>query len=305
MKKIKIISTYVVAIMCILSTLFIQPKETEVFKTSTEESNKIMIYMLDKDRDLVPVTMNVSKKESNEENILVLFDLMKQDFNIHEFSSLVPKSIQCFDVNIDDDIVKLNFNEAFLAMNSKNELRFIEGIVNSIVQLNPNYKVEFYVNEQKINKMPLSQLPVAQFDYRLGVNNFELDDNNLHKSVSRQVVELKSNDISEYYVVKTVRTFDEDVLSFVNEVLDDISMDLECLKIDANDEEWVLHLNEKFLLEENTIDQDKIIPLLYTLKMNQLSNHYVIKINDEVVRIDGFENESFAFHDLNLNIFEE
>ena len=155
MKKIKIISTYVVAIMCILSTLFIQPKETEVFKTSTEESNKIMIYMLDKDRDLVPVTMNVSKKESNEENILVLFDLMKQDFNIHEFSSLVPKSIQCFDVNIDDDIVKLNFNEAFLAMNSKNELRFIEGIVNSIIQLNPNYKVEFYVNEQKINKMPL------------------------------------------------------------------------------------------------------------------------------------------------------
>lgn len=305
MKKIKIISTYMVAIMCILSTLFIQPKETEVFKTSTEESNKIMIYMLDKDRDLVPVTMNVSKKESNEENIFVLFDLMKQDFNIHEFMSLVPKSIQCFDVNIENNIVKLNFNEAFLAMNSKNELRFIEGIVNSIVQLNPNYKIEFYVNDQKINKMPLSQLPVAQFDFRLGVNNFKLDDDHLHKSISRQVVELKSNDVSEYYVVKTVRTFNEDVLSFVNEVLDDISMDLECLKIEENDEEWVLHLNEKFLLEENTIDQDKIIPLLYTLKMNHLSNHYVIKINDEVVRIDGFENESFAFDDLNLNVFEE
>lgn len=305
MKKIKIISTYMVAILCILSTLFIQPKETEVFKTSTEESNKIMIYMLDKDRDLVPVTMNVSKKESNEENIFVLFDLMKQDFNIHEFMSLVPKSIQCLDVNIDNDIVKLNFNEAFLAMNSKNELRFIEGIVNSIVQLNPNYKIEFYVNDQKINKMPLSQLPVAQFDFRLGVNNFKLDDDHLHKSISRQVVELKSNDVSEYYVVKTVRTFNEDVLSFVNEVLDDISMDLECLKIEENDEEWVLHLNEKFLLEENTIDQDKIIPLLYTLKMNHLSNHYVIKINDEVVRIDGFENESFAFDDLNLNVFEE
>ena len=39
--------------------------------------------------------------------------------------------------------------------------------------------------------------------------------------------------------------------------------------------------------------------------MNHLSNHYVIKINDEVVRIDGFENESFAFDDLNLNVFEE
>ena len=305
MKKIKIISTYVIAILCILSTLFIQPKEIEVFKTSTKELNKIMIYMLDNERDLVPVTMNISKKESDEENILILFDLMKQDFDIHEFSSLVPNSIQCLGVNIDNNIVKLNFNEAFLAMNSKNELRFIEGVVNSVVQLNPNYKVEFYVNDQRINKMPLSQLPVAQFDYRLGVNNFKLDDDNLHKSISRQVVELKSNDVSEYYVVKTIRTLNDDVLSFVNEVLDDISIDLECLKIDTNDEEWVLHLNEKFLLEENTIDQDKIIPLLYTLKINQFSDHYVMKINDEVVRIDGFENESFAFHDLNLNIFEE
>ena len=305
MKKFKILSTYLVAIICILSTLLYQPKEIGVFKTSTEKSDKIMIYMLDKEKDLIPVTINTNKKESDEENIKVLFDLMKQDFNIHEFSSLVPKSIQCLDVNIDHDIVKLNFNEAFLAMNSNSELRFIEGIVSSIIQFNPNYKVEFYVNDQKINKMPLSQLPMVQFDSRLGVNNFQLDDDNLHKSISRQVVELKTNEVSEYYVVKTVRTFNDDVLSFVNEVLDDISMDLECLKIDSNEEEWVLHLNEKFLLEENTIDQDKIIPLLYTLKMNQFSNHYVMKIHDEVVRIDGFENERFAFHDLNLNIFEE
>lgn len=305
MKKIKILCTYLVAILCIISTLFYQPKEIEVFKTTTDKSDKIMIYMLDKEKDLVPVTVNVNKKESNEENIKVLFDLMKQDFNIHEFSHLIPKSIQCLDVDIVDHVVKLNFNEALLAMNSKNELRFIEGVVNSIVQFNPNYKVEFYVNHQKINQMPLSQLPMVQFDARLGVNNFTLDHDNLHKSISRQVVLLKSNDVSEYYVVKTVRTLNDDVLSFVNDVLDDISMDLECFKIESNGEEWVLHLNEKFLLEENTVDKDKVMVLLYTLKMNQFSNHYVIKVHDEVVRIDGFENERLAFHDLNLNIFEE
>ena len=49
MKKFKILSTYLVAIICILSTLSYQPKEIGVFKTSTEKSDKIMIYMLDKE----------------------------------------------------------------------------------------------------------------------------------------------------------------------------------------------------------------------------------------------------------------
>lgn len=305
MKKIKIFCTYLIAILCVMTALLYRPKEVGVFKTDTIKSNKMMIYMLDNDKELVPVTVSVNKKDSDEINIMNLMDLMKKDFNIHEFNHLIPNAIQCLNVNIVENVVQLNFNEAIFAMNSKNELRLIEGIVGSVVHLNPNYKVEFYVNNQKINQMPLSELPMKQFDSSLGVNNFELDDYNLHKSISRQVVNLKSNDKSEYYIVKTKRVSDENILTFVNEVIHDISMDLECFKIDYNENEWVLHLNEKFLIEENTVDKDKVMLLLYTLKMNQFADNYVIKINDEIVRVDGFEKERITFQDLNLNTFEE
>lgn len=305
MKKIKILCTYLVAIICIISTLFYQPKEVEVFKTTTNQSNRMMIYMLDKEKELVPVTVSAEKEESNELNVMVLFDLMKQDFDIYEFSHLIPLSIQCLNVDIVDNVVKLNFNEALLAMNSKSELRFIEGIVSSIVHLNSDYKVEFYVNHQKVDQMPLSQLPMIQFDSSLGVNNFELDNYDLHKSVSRQVVQLKSNDVSEYYVVKTKRMLNHDMLDFVNDVIDDTLLELECFKIEKNQEELVLHLNEKFLFDEDTVDKEKIMPLLYTLKMNQFADVFMIQINDEIVRVDGFENERMTFQDLNLNIFEE
>lgn len=305
MKKIKILCAYLVAILCVLSTLFYEPKKVEVFKTSTNESNQMMIYMLDNEKDLVPVTVRTLKKESHEENIGILFDLMKQDLNIHEFTNLIPKSIQLIDVDIQENVVKLDFNEALLAMNSQYELRFIEGIVSSIVQLNPDFKIEFYVNHEKINQMPLSQLPMIQFDSSLGVNNFELNHEQLHNSISRQVVQLKSNDQSEYFVVKTRRVSDEDILSFINDVIDETSLDLECLNVEENNDEWVLHVNEKFLIEENIIDKEKIMSLLYTLKMNQFADHFVIKVNDDVVRIDGFQNEKITFQDLNLNIFEE
>ena len=305
MKKIKILCTYLIAILCVISTLFYKPKEIEVFKTTTNSMNQMMIYMLDKDDDLVPVTISTSKKESNEENIKTIIDLMKKDFKINDFSNLIPKSVQCLNVEIIQDKVNLNFNEAFFAMNSNYELRLIEGIVSSVVQLNPNYSVDFYVNDQKIEKMPLSQLPMLSFDSSLGVNNFELDHEELHNSISRQVVQLKSNDENEYYVVKTKRVFHDNVLNFVNDVLDEISYDLECFKIDEVENEWTLHLNEKFLIEENIVDEEKVMSLLYTLKMNQFADHYVLKINDEVVRINGIENERFTFEDLNLNLFEE
>lgn len=305
MKKIKILSTYLIAILCILTTLFYKPKEIEVFKTTTDMSDKMMIYMLDDDRDLVPITVSAKKQESNEENIKILFDLMKKDIGINDFDHLIPTAIQCLSVSILDNIVHLNLNEAFYAMNSKNELRFIEGIVSSISHLDSNYKIEFYVNDQKVNQMPLSLLPMFQFDSTLGVNNFELDVYNLHESISRQVVQLKSNDESEYYVIKTKRVFNNNILIFVNDVLDDVSMDLECIKIDYDLDGWILHLNEKFLLDDNIVDKEKIIALLYTLKMNQFTDNFVIKINDEVVRVDGFEKNRITFDDLNLNVFEE
>ena len=106
-------------------------------------------------------------------------------------------------------------------------------------------------------------------------------------------------------VIKTKRVFHDNVLNFVNDVLDEISYDLECFKIDEVENEWTLHLNEKFLIEENIVDEEKVMSLLYTLKMNQFADHYVLKINDEVVRINGIENERFTFEDLNLNLFEE
>lgn len=307
MRKLKVLVTYLVAIICMITALFFQPKQIEVFHTSTNQmDDSIMIYMMDEENILVPITLTYQKNEDDQENIKTMFQMMKQEFDIYDLTKLIPDSIHCLDVNVVGNIVQIHLNEAFYAMNSKIEFRFIEGIVSSVVQLNEKYEVEFYVNDEKVKQMPLSQLPMTTFNSSLGVNNFKVDVLNLHNSIPKQVVYLKNNDEIEYYVVSTKRisnTFNQ--LEFVNDVLRDISYDLECFKIEQKGNEVVLHLNNKFLLEEDLVDESKVMALLYTLKMNQMGNDFTIKVNDEIMRINGYPMKSLRFDDLNLNVFEE
>lgn len=307
MRKVKIAVTYGIALFCIFATLFYNPKPIEVFKTTTSDlPDSIMIYMVDHEDVLVPVTLNYQKSDSNEENIKMLFQLMKQELEIFNFKRLIPESIHCLEIDIQDHLVKINLNEAFYAMNTKTELRVIEGIVSSIMQFDNDYLVEFYVNQEKVNHMPLSHLPMIAFNASLGVNNFGVDVQNLHKSVSKQVVQLKDQQDYEYYVVSTIRVEREmSELKFINYILDKQSIELDCLDIEDNQDHYVLHLNDKFLIEEHIIDKEKILPLLYSLKMNQIADSFMIKVNNEIVKVSDSPSQVIHFEDLNLNVFEE
>ena len=307
MKKIKLVCTYAIAFICVMTTLFLPKQQIEVFKSTTGDmEDKILIYMINDDHQLVPVTLNYQKSESDEENILQLFQLMKHEIGIYDLKALIPVSIQCLDVDIQNELVQISFNEAFFTMSSHIELRVIEAIVSSVVQFNENYQVEFLVNQKPIEKMPLSALPMQPFDYTLGVNNFNLDSSQLHQSISRSVIELHEDETSHYYMVMTRRyPSSQSTLDFVNEVLDQTSLSLECQKIENDGDHVMLYLNEAFLEEENLVNADAILPLLYTLKMNQIGNQFSLYINDEKVWMEGSFQNVLTFDDLNLNIFEE
>ena len=304
MKKVKSYLTYMIAIICICFTLIYQPNEASVLKFIETNQDKVIIYMLDKDKEIIPISINYKKSDNDIENITYILKQMKIDFGYSEFNQLIYDSIHCLGVDIKENIVKLNFNEAFYTMNSKYELRVIEGIVSSVLQFNKNYKVEFLVNGDKIEKMPLSNVVMKSFDSTLGVNNFELESSNLHLSKPIQVVSLKNAGETSYYVVKTKRLSSNILIDLINQFLHENSYLLNCEKIEKFDDRMTLHLNDKFLMDENTIDNKKIMWILYTLKINGYANEFVLKVNDEIKTISGIKTQSIKFDYLNLNVFE-
>lgn len=307
MKKIRLVCTYAIAFICIMAAISLPKNEIEVFKSTTHDmEDKILIYMMNEENQLVPVTLNYQKSDSDCENILQLFQLMKHEIGSYDLKALIPVSIQCLGVAIQDKLVQLNFNEAFFTMSSQIELRVIEAIVSSIVQLDESYQVEFLVNQKPIEKMPLSALPMQTFDYTLGVNNFSLDTSQLHQSVSRSIIELHEDEESHYYMVMTRRyPSSQSLLDFVNEVVDQSSLSLECQRIEIEEDRVALYLNEAFLAEEDVVEARVVLPLLYTLKMNQIGSSFLLYVNDEQVWMEGSSQYDLTFEDLNLNIFEE
>lgn len=307
MKRLKLLFTYVIAFICIMTTLFLPQKKSEIIKTmTTDMENTMLIYMLNEEDLLVPITLSYQKNDTDEENIMQMFQLMKQEIEIFDLKALIPHSLKCLSVNIENHQVILDMNEAFYTMNSHIELRVIEAIVSSILQFDEDYRVEFTVNHKNVAEMPLSALPMKAFDTTLGVNNFNLDATELHQSISKQVVVLHEYDENSYYMVMSQRyaSLIND-LEFVNEVLHKTSMKLECENLEIKGDEVFLYLNKAFLIEENLIDPEKILPLLYTLKMNQIGSRFRLFINDEIAQVEGFHHNEINIDDLNLNLFEE
>ncbi|MGN1345114.1 MAG: GerMN domain-containing protein [Traorella sp.] len=306
MRKIKLLTTYLFAILCILFSL-LHRTDIDVLKTiSNDQENLIMIYMFDDDNELIPVSIHYNKSDSDKENIQHIFQLMKQPMDILDFKPVIPASIQCLNVEIVQNIVKLDLNEAFYTMNSKHELSFIESIVGSIVHLNQNYIIEFYVNHEKVNEMPLSGLTMNYFDKNLGMNNFSLKEAMIHLSTSKQIVKKKQKNERSYYVINSLRiSSNTDLLTFINDTLHETSSLLECEKIEFVDDQLWLHLNQAFMIDERVVDHNKIECLLYTLKLNDIGDKFVLKFEDETVIMSDYSNTLIHFEDLNLNIFEQ
>ena len=304
MKKIKIILTYFLALTCVYITLF-KPINDIYVNQFIEQKDKVVIFVLKNDY-LVPISLNHDLNESNEENIMLVFNLMKKGINQFGFTSIIPKSVLLLDVDVNDEIVKLNFNEAVYMMNTNYELRFIEAVVNSVLQFDHEYKVKFYVNGELIDEMPLSQRKMINFDKKIGINNFNLETYNPYESDSKMVVEYVNDLNFDYYVINSIRVDKNmELLQFVNRILYKNSSSLICENVEWEDDIMVLHMNEAFLLDENTINEKSIMNLLYSLKLNDYSDKFIIKVNGEMKKIQNYEEELISIKHLYFNIFEQ
>ena len=304
MKKIKLVFTYVFALLCIYVSSFNAIDNVYVNHISDNE-DKIVIYTL-KDDSLVPISLICEKENTIKENIELTFNLMKDCVNEFGFVSVIPRSVHLLDVNIIDELVSLNFNEAIYMMDSKYELRFIEAIVNSVLQYNDEYKIQFCVNGEVIDIMPLSNRKMIIFDKNLGLNNFKLNTNNLYQSDSKMVVEYIADSNYSYYVINSIRVDKEmELIQFVNMILNNISTEFFCENIEWEDDIMIIHLNESFLYDENTINKDNIMNLIYTLKVNEYSNKFMLKVNDEVKKVQDYKTDIITINDLYLNVFEQ
>lgn len=304
MKKIKLMLCYAIAGLCVLS-VFLPPKTLTVFNPGSHRDfeDDGLIFVLDEEMMIVPLTIAYRKSENDEENIHTLIQLMQQNLEVSGFETLLPQSLHFSRVSIQQQEVTLYVNEAFYAMNSAIELRVIEALVGVVVQFDSDYRVNFNVNGELATKMPLSQLPLTQLDETLGFNNFKGSAVDLHRTRSLQEVRLKEDGERSYYVIQSQRVSlalnDQEILEIMmrpyRSYLSQCSIE---------DDIAILHLTEKALLDETSVDLKVLQPFLFSLSLMQHVKKFQLRLHDEIVHVMGNQSSFNEINQFAINRFE-
>lgn len=165
------------------------------------ESNlKSSIFLIDKNNYVARTDIFISKEtkiEKAKEIINALIINSKKESHLPSgFKAIIPEWTIINNVNINDNLIKIDFNSKFLNTNEKEKM--IEALVYSLTAIDGIEKVLIYIDGEHLNKIDNLVIP-NPLDRQFGINKI-YDLNNYKDTVKTTVYYLSKYNNNYYYV---------------------------------------------------------------------------------------------------------
>ena len=273
---------YTSIILFFLLTIYTIPitKNNKVLKTNLEleditSLSTTNLYLLNKDNYLVKTPIILEEKDELKK-IKKIINYLKETNNKNELNGYIPKDTKINNLEIEDNIIKIDFSKEFLLNDLK---KSITGIVYSLLEINSSYKVQLTTDNKIIDgySKPL--------DKKIGINSEEYF---LNKNNNDNVVIYYLSNNQDYYipVTKKINKKNEKIEVIINELkqispydyISPLNKNTELL--DYHEESNVLFLNfNKYLKDENKSFQEKT---LNTIAYSVFDNYDVEMVSFEI-----------------------
>lgn len=311
-KKI-IVSTTAIILLLVIYLIPSNRKDIDLKNNSIEYTyNNVesTIYLVDSNDYVARTTIPTCKCEGVDLAKDLLEGLVvggtKNNIIPNGFRSIIPPDVTIKDINLQENILTINFSKELLEVNDKDEDKMIESIIYTLTSIEGIDKVIIKVEGEILNKLPNSKTNIPTvLDKSYGINK-SYDLSNLNDILSYTTYYTSTYNDTKYYVpvTKYINSKDSDVVKIIikelgsspiyqtnlmsylnaNAVLNDYELDNNKLKLNFN--ELLLNdLDKKNILEE----------VIYTisLSMNNIYDNlesvsflvnneeiYTININD-------------------------
>lgn len=311
-KKI-IVSTTAIILLLVIYLIPSNRKDIDLKNNSIEYNyNNVesTIYLVDSNDYVARTTIPTCKCEGVDLAKDLLEGLVvggtKNNIIPNGFRSIIPPDVTIKDINLQENILTINFSKELLEVNDKDEDKMIESIIYTLTSIDGIDKVIIKVEGEILNKLPNSKANIPTvLDKSYGINK-SYDLSNLNDILSYTTYYTSTYNDTKYYVpvTKYINSKDSDVVKIIikelgsspiyqtnlmsylnaNAVLNDYELDNNKLKLNFN--ELLLNdLDKKNILEE----------VIYTisLSMNNIYDNlesvsflvnneeiYTININD-------------------------
>ena len=311
-KKI-IVSTTAIILLLVIYLIPSNRKDIDLKNNSIEYTyNNVesTIYLVDSNDYVARTTIPTCKCEGVDLAKDLLEGLVvggtKNNIIPNGFRSIIPPDVTIKDINLQENVLTINFSKELLEVNDKDEDKMIESIIYTLTSIDGIDKVIIKVEGEVLNKLPNSKTNIPTvLDKSYGINK-SYDLSNLNDILSYTTYYTSTYNDTKYYVpvTKYINSKDSDVVKIIikelgsspiyqtnlmsylnaNAVLNDYELDNNKLKLNFN--ELLLNdLDKKNILEE----------VIYTisLSMNNIYDNlesvsflvnneeiYTININD-------------------------
>lgn len=270
MLKRKAFKKIIISLSClgILGILYIFPNKNESIKTNISHSNSEnnIVYLIDNNKYISRVSTILTSK-SKENKIKEIINILTIDSNnyIREgFKKVIPKNTKLLNLEIQDQLVKLNFSKELLNVDIYNEEKMIEAIVYSLTSLDNIKYISIYVEGSILNKLPNSnkKLPTI-LDRSIGINK-EYNINNINNTTKTTIYYLSK--YNDYYYYVPVTKINNDDISKIEIIIKELTSskmlntnlisylnnNTELLSYNETDKSLLLNFNENILDDINT-----------------------------------------------------
>lgn len=280
-KRFIIIISSLTIILCIY--LF-PPKQENKYNEFQNKNTSFYLYLLDTKNLLSRVAVYVPQKEPKELIIDTIDYLTINGKNTsylkNGFTPIIPTNTKLLSLDIDKKIVKLNFSKEFLNINAELAEKLISSLVYSITEINSDYKITIYVENNLLTKLANINIPTI-IDRSFGINN-TYDINKPTGTIQTTVYYLsKENDYYYYVPVTYINNKTDDKIKIIIEEMASKTIyktnlisylkDIEKMTYEIQNDEIVLNLASQNFSSSNLIEE-----VIYTFNLS-IKDNYNIK----------------------------
>lgn len=276
--------------MFIILTIFTIPTATKnknILRTNLEIEDIVnlstdKIYLLNKDNLLVRAEVFIEGKSKEEKikNIINYLTITNEKIP-SGLNGYIPKKTKLKNINLDENVVYLNFSKDFLNHQKSKRNIIITGLVYSILEVENIESVIIQVEDDYLKdyKFPLNK--------NIGINNKYLL--NSRKDLNRVVIYYLDNINEKNYYVP--------VTKYLNDKRDKIEVVIDELKNSTDSDNLISYVNNKLELIDYKEESD-------VLFLN--FNDYLLDNNEEINKdiLNSIAYSAFSNYDVNMVMFE-
>lgn len=246
-------------------------KDKEKKEPQKATTNYQTIVLKDKNDTLVPVEVDMGIKGEDDQIFRNMLYLMQS----HEYEDiglfpLLSSEVEVNAMQIDAKSLTFDFNDSLCASSNEDALDILEGLAYTFCKEGID-QIKYKIEGKEIAYIPNSTIPVSCSTYNLGINNFESDSLNIHRTIPVIVYNQKTINDRTYYVPVTTRieVDNYDVNTQVSLLLDKIKYEEKITMTDeVSLEEGTMKvsLSSNILLDNENIDQTLYQQLVKSLE---------------------------------------